>query len=288
MTEIDKNKLASDVGALTDFNRHIVEEFRANGGKVGGSFEGGTLLILHTIGAKSGKPRLSPLAYKDIDGKMIIFGSYAGAEINPAWVHNLRADPRAQVEIGTDEYDVVVRELPAEERDAMYAKIIELAPVFADYQAKTTRTIPVFELIRLTPDVAALKAMNVDIIAEFRATGGRISQFPDSEFVLLTTTGASSGKKRMIPLVYFPIDGRTIIAGSFGGAEVDPQWVRNLRADPQVHAEIGTDSYDAVAHELDPAERNGIFEKVVAVAPNFGLYQAKTTRVIPLFELTRA
>ena len=148
MTEIDKDKLVSDVAALNDFNRNFVEEFRANGGKVGGSFAGGTLLLLHTTGAKSGKPRLSPLAYKDIDGKMIIFGSYAGAEVNPAWVHNLRADPRAHIEVGTDAYDVAVRELPADEREALYAKIIEVAPVFADYQAKTTRAIPVFELTR--------------------------------------------------------------------------------------------------------------------------------------------
>ena len=148
MTEIDKNKLVADVGALNDFNRAVVEEFRANRGKVGGSFEGGTLLLLHTTGAKSGKPRLSPLAYKGIDGKMIIFGSYAGAENNPAWVHNVRAHPRAHIEVGTDEYDVTVRELPADERDAMYAKIIEITPVLADYQAKTTRVIPLFELTR--------------------------------------------------------------------------------------------------------------------------------------------
>ncbi|MCV7226981.1 nitroreductase family deazaflavin-dependent oxidoreductase [Mycolicibacterium komossense] len=148
MTEIDKSKLASDVAALTDFNRTIVEEFRANGGKVGGPFEGGTLLILHTTGAKSGESRLSPLAYKWIDGKMIIFGSYAGADRNPAWVHNLRADARAHVEIGSDTYDVTARELPAGEREAMYAKIIDVVPVFADYQAKTSRVIPLFELTR--------------------------------------------------------------------------------------------------------------------------------------------
>lgn len=151
MSEIDKSKLVADVGALTDFNRSIVEEFRANGGKVGGPFEGGGLLLLHTTGAKSGKPRLSPLAYKDVDGKMIIFGSYAGADKNPAWVHNIRANPRARIEIGTDDYDVMVRELPDTERDALYAKIIEKTPVLANYQAKTTRTIPLFELTRTQP-----------------------------------------------------------------------------------------------------------------------------------------
>jgi deazaflavin-dependent oxidoreductase (nitroreductase family) len=148
MTEIDKTKLVQDAAALDDFNRGIVEEFRANGGKVGGSFEGGNLLLLHTTGAKSGKPRLSPLAYLPLDGKMLIVGSYAGAPKHPAWVHNLRANPKAHIEVGTEAYDVTVRELPADERDAAYPKIVEVAPVFAEYQAKTTRAIPLFELTK--------------------------------------------------------------------------------------------------------------------------------------------
>ncbi len=148
MTEIDKGKLVADTAALDDFNRNIVEEFRANGGKVGGPFEGGTLLLLHTTGAKSGMKRLSPLAYLTIDGKMLIIGSYAGAPKDPAWVHNLRANPRAHIEVGTESYDVSVRELPDDERDAAYPKVTEIAPVFAGYQANTTRSIPLFELTR--------------------------------------------------------------------------------------------------------------------------------------------
>lgn len=146
--DLDKSKLVADTAALGDFNRQIVEEFRANAGVVGGPFEGGTLLLLHTVGAKSGQPRLSPLAYLEIDGKVLIVGSYAGAPKDPAWVHNLRADPTAHIEIGTDAYDVTARELPDDERNATYPKIIALAPVFAEYQTKTTRTIPLFELIR--------------------------------------------------------------------------------------------------------------------------------------------
>lgn len=148
MTEIDKAKLVDDTAALDDFNRRIVAEFRANNGKVGGPFEGGNLLLLHTTGAKSGQPRLSPLAYLTIDGKMLIVGSYAGAPKNPAWVHNIRANHQAHIEVGTDSYDVDVRELPDDERVAAYPKVIEVAPVFADYQAKTTRSIPLFELMR--------------------------------------------------------------------------------------------------------------------------------------------
>jgi deazaflavin-dependent oxidoreductase (nitroreductase family) len=133
---------------LNDFNAAIVEEFRANSGKVGGPFERGTLLLLHTTGAKSGQPRLSPLAYLTIDGKMLIIGSFAGAPRDPAWVHNLRALPKAHIEVGTDEYDVDVRELPLDERDNLYAKIVAVAPGFGEYQAKTSRVIPLFELTR--------------------------------------------------------------------------------------------------------------------------------------------
>jgi deazaflavin-dependent oxidoreductase (nitroreductase family) len=141
MTEIDKGKLASNAEALDGFNRGIVEEFRANDGKVGG-LPGGELLLLHTTGAKSGKPRLSPLAYLSIDGRMLIVGSYLGAPKDPAWVHNLRANPRARVEVGTEAYDVVAHEVPRERRDELYTRVTQLAPVLADYQSKTDRVIP--------------------------------------------------------------------------------------------------------------------------------------------------
>ncbi|HEX2286343.1 MAG TPA: nitroreductase family deazaflavin-dependent oxidoreductase [Mycobacterium sp.] len=136
----------TEIPDLKAFNSSIVDEFRANGGKVGGPFEGATLLLLTTTGAKSGQPRLAPLAYLTIDGKMIIIGSYAGADIDPAWVHNLRANPRAHVEVGTDAYDVIARELPPGERDEVWSKVTALATGFADYQAKTSRVIPLFEL----------------------------------------------------------------------------------------------------------------------------------------------
>jgi deazaflavin-dependent oxidoreductase (nitroreductase family) len=102
---------------------------------------------------------------------------------------------------------------------------------------------------------------------------------------LLTTTGAKSGQQRVSPLAYFRIDGRLIIIGSFAGAPVNPAWVHNLRADPRAHIEVGTHAFDATARELPPAEREELFAKVAAAAPGFAEYQAKTSRVIPLFEL---
>ena len=135
-----------DIETIKAFNVAIADEFRANDGKVGGQFEGADLLLLTTTGAKSGKPRVSPLAYFRIDGKLLILGSFAGSDVHPAWVHNLRANPAARVEIGNGSSNVTARELPSAERDELFGQITAAAPGFADYQAKTTRVIPVFEL----------------------------------------------------------------------------------------------------------------------------------------------
>lgn len=135
---------------LRDFNKGIIAEFRANGGKVGGPFEEATLLLLTTTGAKSGQPRLVPLAYLKIDGMMIIVGSKAGSDTNPDWVYNLRANPRAHVDVGIESYDVNARELLGDERDRTFAKVVALAPGFGEYQSKTNRVIPLFELIEFS------------------------------------------------------------------------------------------------------------------------------------------
>jgi deazaflavin-dependent oxidoreductase (nitroreductase family) len=128
------------------FNQSVIDEFRANGGKVGGPFAGQDLLLLTTEGAKSGLPRLVPLSYLSIDGAIVLVGSLAGADVDPAWAHNLRAHPRAHVDIGTQAYDVVARELSRTERDAMFPKVTAMEPIYAEYQSKTARVIPLFDL----------------------------------------------------------------------------------------------------------------------------------------------
>ncbi|MGH3636580.1 nitroreductase family deazaflavin-dependent oxidoreductase [Mycobacterium sp.] len=137
-----------DADTLKAFNNAIVDEFRTNDGTVGGQFANANLLLLTTTGAKTGQPRLAPLAYLRIDGRLLIIGSFAGADVDPAWVHNLRANPSAHVELGTESFDVTSHELPPAERDDIFSKITAAAPGFADYQAKTTRVIPLFELQR--------------------------------------------------------------------------------------------------------------------------------------------
>jgi len=133
---------------VNDFNAAIIEEFRAHGGKVGGPFEGATLLLLTTTGAKSGEPRTTPVVYLADGESLVIFASKAGAPTNPAWYHNLLAHPTATVEVGTETFPVRTRAAEGEERDRLYERQVARAPQFADYQAKTTRMIPVVVLER--------------------------------------------------------------------------------------------------------------------------------------------
>lgn len=129
-------------------NRYIVAQFRENCGNVPGRYEKSDLLLLTTTGARSGEPRVVPLSWFIFDGKLTVIGSNVGAEFHPGWVHNLRSDPTALVEMGTSAFDVTARELALPERQAMFQKIIDSAPRYADYQANTRRLIPLFELQR--------------------------------------------------------------------------------------------------------------------------------------------
>ncbi len=134
---------------MSDWNSSIVEEFRANGGKVGGHFEGAPLLILKTTGAKTGEARFNPMMYLADGDRLLVFASKGGAPTNPDWYHNLVANPRASVEVGTETFDVDAEVLTGEERDRFYAIQSERYPGFAEYQEKTDRVIPVVALARV-------------------------------------------------------------------------------------------------------------------------------------------
>ena len=133
---------------MTDFNAQIIQEFRANGGKVGGPFEGAPLLLLHSTGARSGQERVNPVMYLADGPRMYVFASKAGAPDNPDWYHNLRAHPDATVEVGEDTFGVRATEVTGPERDEIYARQAALNPGFAEYEAKTSRVIPVVALDR--------------------------------------------------------------------------------------------------------------------------------------------
>lgn len=132
-----------------DFNQSIIEEFRANGGKVGGPFLNGSLLLLTSVGAKSGQPRINPLAYVSDGDRLAIVASKAGAPTNPDWYYNLLANSLAIVEVGSERFQVRAFVADEQERERLYAKMVERSPGFAEYQQKTSRKIPVVILSRV-------------------------------------------------------------------------------------------------------------------------------------------
>ena len=133
---------------MNDWNKPIIEEFRANGGKVGGRWEGRDLLLLTTTGRRSGRSHTTPVAYAREGDRLLVFGSKGGAPKHPDWYRNLLADPHVRVEVGTERFDAVATPLVGEERDRAFAAQVERSPAFGDYQEKTDRVIPVIALAR--------------------------------------------------------------------------------------------------------------------------------------------
>jgi len=129
-------------------NAPVIEEFRANGGKVGGRWEGGNLLLLGTTGAKSGAKRTTPMTFCKEGEVYHVFASKAGADVHPDWYHNLVANPTVTVEVLGDTFEATATVLDRPERDRVYAEQVKLAPGFGTYQEGTQRIIPVVALTR--------------------------------------------------------------------------------------------------------------------------------------------
>jgi deazaflavin-dependent oxidoreductase (nitroreductase family) len=133
---------------LSSWNSQRIEEFRTNKGKIGGPFKDAPMLLLTTTGAKSGKRHTIPLVYLPDNDRLIIFASNAGSPTEPDWYHNIIAHPQVTIEFGTETFDATATILTGEERDRLYNKQAKVNPVFADFQAKTDRVIPVIALQR--------------------------------------------------------------------------------------------------------------------------------------------
>jgi deazaflavin-dependent oxidoreductase (nitroreductase family) len=136
---------------MSDWNSNIVKEFRENEGKVGGPFAGAPMIIIHTVGRKSGKKYENPLVYQPVGDNFVIVASKGGAPTHPDWYRNLMANPEIEVEVGTERYRVRARELKGEEREPIWTKQKRLMPGFAEYEQKTQgiREIPVIMLERI-------------------------------------------------------------------------------------------------------------------------------------------
>jgi len=139
-------RFRSDMISRNEFNQTVIDEFRASGGKVGGQFEGAPLLLLHTTGARTGQARIHPLVYQADGDDVVVFASKAGADTHPDWFRNLMAHPRTSIEIGGDTVEIEARVTGGDERERLWTKQKQLMPGFAEYEQKTSRTIPVVVL----------------------------------------------------------------------------------------------------------------------------------------------
>ena len=136
---------------MTDWNQNIIDEFRANNGKVGGYFEGANMLLLHTTGAKTGQARTNPLVYVTDGDRLVIIASKGGADSNPDWYYNVLANPIVTVELGNEQFQARATPVTEEpERSRLYAKMVEHRAGFAEYEQKTSRKIPAIILERVS------------------------------------------------------------------------------------------------------------------------------------------
>jgi deazaflavin-dependent oxidoreductase (nitroreductase family) len=137
-----------DAAGIKDFNRTVIEEFRAPQGQVGGGFAGAPVLLLTTTGAKTGRRHTTPLVYLADGERWAVIASMGGAPKHPAWYHNVVANPRVTVEVGAEAFEATATVAPEPERTRLFRAQAELRPNFADYEQKTTRVIPVVVLER--------------------------------------------------------------------------------------------------------------------------------------------
>lgn len=136
--------MSASADGPVDFNQRTIAEFRANRGEVGGPFAGAPMLLLHTVGARTGAERVNPMMYQDLgDGRIAVFASKAGADADPDWYRNLVAQPAVTAEIGVETRRYVARTAEGAEREPIWAKQKSDYPGFAGYEARTSRTIPV-------------------------------------------------------------------------------------------------------------------------------------------------
>ncbi|KAA9381900.1 nitroreductase family deazaflavin-dependent oxidoreductase [Microbispora cellulosiformans] len=170
------------------FNQSVIDEFRANGGKVGGPFEGGDLLLLTTVGAKSGKEHTVPLAYVRDGDLLLVVASAAGAPRHPAWYHNLLARPAVRVELGEEVFDAVAVPAEGAARERLFEHVVRVAPGYGDYQARTARTLPVVLLERpevpaeVPEDVTTMAGKLLEIHAWLRAQLGHVREEAGAHF----------------------------------------------------------------------------------------------------------
>ena len=185
--------------AAEDFNHKIIEEFRTNGGRVGGPLAGTPMLLLHHIGARSRIERVTPLAYRPHgDGRYVIVASNGGSPTHPGWYHNLKANPVVEVEVGTETFTACAVELEAAVHHPLWSELVAASTSLRDYQAKTARRIPmlmlsrglpVYRSVRGSPNWGKMLVSANHVIAEIRSPSSVRTNSPRGRATSVWWTG---------------------------------------------------------------------------------------------------
>ncbi len=274
------------------WNANMAAELRANDGNVtSGPLAGSDLLLLTSIGAKSGANRVSPLGYSRDGDRYVVVGSNSGRDWSPAWVRNVEANPEVSVEVGGESFKArATIETGPERRRLLDAHIAKL-PIFAKYETMTDRPLPVVALV-LEPNAKAAPSASSwedSLIEDLRANGGRPSTGPlaGHPLLIMTSIGAVSGLPRRAILTYTHDGDDYIVAGTKGGSPTDPAWVSNLRVHPEVTVEVNNETFAGTATVIGGGpERNRLWDHHVSELPWFGPYPEKAGRVIPIVRLS--
>ncbi|SFO37103.1 nitroreductase/quinone reductase family protein [Actinomadura madurae] len=150
MTDLRDVKEHKDLANVPDLNAQVIADFRANGGRVGGPYEGARIILVHHVGEKTGTQYVSPMTYfPQDDGSIVVVASNRGAPKNPSWYRNLMANPRTEVEVGVERFPVMAEEITGKARDAVWAQVVAQIPAVIEYQKKTSRMIPLLRFVRL-------------------------------------------------------------------------------------------------------------------------------------------
>lgn len=210
-TDVERTAEHEEVMAIQTMSRDqkwshqegVIAEFRMNGGTASGPLAVTPLLLLTTIGARSGRSHTKPLTYTRDGSRLVIIAAKQGSPTNPDWYHNIVADPHVTVEVGKETFRAIAHIVVGSQRQQLFDRMAAQRPNFLEFQQRTTRQLPVIVLERVLDKTTDCQSFNRDVIAEFRATGGTVGgMFEGLPVLLLTTTGAKSGKARTAPVLY--------------------------------------------------------------------------------------